>query len=93
VDIIGQSLHIRKLVVGVDIPVAVALAFPGVVDVDIDIETSASAAARTSASSTLPAKWFQLFQPIGGVATRVLSVACAWDAGTNKAKANTAENK
>src|SRR5579863_4926434 len=31
-------------------------------------ETMASAEARTTASLTLQAKWFQLFQPMGGVA-------------------------
>jgi len=36
----------------------VALALPGVIDI----------AERTSASVTWSAKWFQLFQPIGGVA-------------------------
>src|ERR1700744_2466792 len=34
----------------------------------IPLATMASAADRTSASVTLSAKWFQLFQPIGGVA-------------------------
>src|SRR5271163_80680 len=32
------------------------------------LETRMSAVARTSASVTLVAKWFQLFQPMGGVA-------------------------
>jgi hypothetical protein len=34
--------------------------------------TSESAADRTSASVTCPAKWFQLFHPIGGLAATVV---------------------
>src|SRR6266566_6339467 len=36
----------------------------------IPLETMASAWARTVASSIFPAKWFQLFHPIGGVVAR-----------------------
>src|SRR5260370_34714695 len=39
------------------------------------LETIASACARIVASSTLLWKWFQLFQPIGGVAA--MSMVCA----------------
>ena len=40
------------------------------------LATMASAWARTVASSILAAKWFQLFQPIGGVGA-VVGAACA----------------
>src|SRR4051812_34103640 len=41
----------------------------------------ASAIARTSAAVILPAKWFQLFQPIGGVMARPLAGTGATAAG------------
>src|ERR1700678_3813891 len=45
----------------------------------------ASAAPRTSAAVTLQAKWFQLFQPIGGVAATPESTALpAKDAANRK---------
>jgi hypothetical protein len=47
------------------------------------LATIASAAARTSASVTLWAKWFQLFQPMGGVLARRKGPAvCAGSSGT-----------
>src|SRR5258708_5903565 len=45
------------------------------------LETIASACARIVASSTLLWKWFQLFQPIGGVAAIFVACACKGDAG------------
>src|SRR6187402_84918 len=36
------------------------------------LATMASAMARTSAAVILPAKWFQLFQPMGGVVAKPL---------------------
>src|SRR5580700_11779230 len=51
-------------------------------------ETMASAAARTSSSFTLPAKRFQLFHPMGGVAARV--VVCA---NSVEGKSNAASSK
>src|SRR6185437_9627817 len=37
VHIIGQGLHIRKLAIGMYIPLRIALAFPGVIDIHIDV--------------------------------------------------------
>src|ERR1700735_3198282 len=52
-------------------------------------ETMASAAARTSLSVTLPAKRFQLFQPMGGVAAKVLVCASSVE-GMSKAASSKA---
>src|ERR1700733_11340028 len=54
-------------------------------------ETMASAAARTSLSFTLPAKRFQLFQPMGGVAARVAVCANNVD-GMSRAASSRARN-
>src|SRR5580704_6916448 len=48
----------------------------------IPVLTIMSAAERTSASVTCSAKWFQLFQPIGGVAA-----SCWLKAGAAKSRA------
>ena len=37
VDVVGERLHVGKLVVGVDDAAGVAVAFPGVVDVEVDV--------------------------------------------------------
>ena len=72
--IIAKRLHVRKFAVGMTVALCVTLALPGVVDINVDVPASriplatiASAAARTSESVTLSEKWFQLFQPMGGV--------------------------
>src|ERR1700733_4219087 len=54
-------------------------------------ETMASAAARTSLSVTLPAKRFQLFQPMGGVAANVLVCASSAE-GMRRAASSRARN-
>ena len=36
-DVVGERLHVWKLVVGMDEALRVALALPGVVDVDVDV--------------------------------------------------------
>src|SRR6266567_4004125 len=48
------------------------------------LATMASAAARTALSSTLPAKRFQLFQPMGGVSARFLSWAAKGSANAKQ---------
>ena len=65
-----------KRLLRVDESFGVALALPAVVDVDVFVAGGLHAvgghgiapAARTIASLTLQPKWFQLFQPMGGVA-------------------------
>src|ERR1700744_4753814 len=53
------------------------------------LATMASAMARTSAAVIFPAKWFQLFQPIGGVAARPLDGTGATAAGSGDSAART----
>ena len=59
---------------GTMLPWASRPLLPGIVDVDVHITRGghavlaiASAVSLTILSSTVSAKWFQLFQPIGGV--------------------------
>ena len=74
-NVVGQSLHVGELLVGLDVSLRVALAFPGVVDVDIGVPSRRHAGGDQRIGGpphvslvTFPAKWFQLFHPIGGVA-------------------------
>ena len=83
VDVVGQRLHVGKFVVGLDESIGVALALPGVVDVDVDVAGIAHAGGHHARQrrrarphhSRVPAKWFQLFHPMGGVAATVESWA------------------
>ena len=84
-DVVGERLHVGKLAVGMDDALRVALALPGVVDVDVDVAGIAHAGGNHGVGgwrgrrrrSPCRRRWFQLFQPMGGVAASVVDWADA----------------